>query len=257
MINFSCVSTIFEQADPNSTKISIGIVTSTNLRSRYLACKNTWTKDFDHVYYFVGNDGDDPDQISVPGAGEDYNSYFPKQQYALMYMYELNPNDDWYCVIGCDHILFKRNIENFLKDKNSNIDQIFCETWRGVNAVGNPRIESIDGFKFELFAGGAGFFLSNSAMRKLYQILVMVTQEWFDICSSGRVNQISMCSYASGDVALAYSLSKYLNLQPTHVDGMYSQNPCSDPNQIVVNPLTLHRIKPEEMKEIYERFNSN
>ena len=38
----------------NKEKISISVITSTNLKERYYACMNTWSKDFDNVYFFGG-----------------------------------------------------------------------------------------------------------------------------------------------------------------------------------------------------------
>ena len=87
-------------------KIGIGVVTSSNLKNRYNACKNTWLKDFENTYLFGGN-GNDPSLINIVEAGEDYNSHFLKQQLGLKYMYNDNDSYDWYCMTSCDAILFK------------------------------------------------------------------------------------------------------------------------------------------------------
>jgi hypothetical protein len=63
-------------------KIGIGVVTSSNLKKRYNACKNTWLKDFDNTYLFGGN-GNDPSLINITESGEDYRSHFLKQQLGL------------------------------------------------------------------------------------------------------------------------------------------------------------------------------
>lgn len=223
-------------------KISIGIVTSPNLKERYSACQNTWAKDFEHIYFFGGDLCDDKELIRVPGASEDYNSYFPKQQFALRYMFEKNPTDNFYCVIGCDHILFKDNIINHLEQFDSNIDNIFCQTYN--------RFENMNGLRFEIFAGGGGFFITNSLMKKIYNILDEFNEEWLNSYQNGRL--VESC-YACGDVAISYLVKKYFNINLSHVDGMYSQSPGFYPN-LVNNPLSFHYIQPNEMKSVYEKF---
>jgi hypothetical protein len=52
------------------SKIGIGVVTSSNLKKRYDACKNTWLKDFENTYLFGGN-GNDSSLINITEAGED------------------------------------------------------------------------------------------------------------------------------------------------------------------------------------------
>jgi len=73
--------------------IGVGVVTSTRLKERYMACKNTWSKDFQNVFFFGGYLQDD-NLISISQAGEDYNSHFLKQQLGFKYMFEKNPNFD-------------------------------------------------------------------------------------------------------------------------------------------------------------------
>lgn len=224
------------------SKISIGIVTSPKLKERYLACRNSWAKDFEHIYYFVGPNVNEPDLISVPNTDESYSSYFPKQQFALKFMFEENPNDDWYCVIGCDHLLIKDSIENFLDKQDPNIDSLFCQTYN--------RFETMDGLRFELFAGGAGFFISNSLMKKIYPLIDEFNKEWLRLYESG--NLLENC-YACGDAALSFMVAKYFDIKLTNVDGMYSQNPIFY-SDIVDKPLTFHYIKPFEMQTLYDKY---
>lgn len=222
--------------------VSIGVVTSINLKDRYTSCQSSWGKDFDHIYYFGGNNVENTNLIRVPDANEDYNSFFPKQQYALKFMYEKNPEDDWYCVVGCDHVLFKDSISSFLRKQDSSIDTIFCETYN--------RFEKLDGLDFEVFAGGAGFFLSNSAMKKIYPFIDQFNKEWLDMYINGKL--VESC-YACGDIAISYMVKKFLNLKLTHGDGMYSQSP-SFYSKLIDKPLTFHYIKSYEMESIYKNF---
>lgn len=59
--------------------IGVGVVTSTRLKERYMACKTSWSKDFQNVFFFGGYLQDD-NLISISQSGEDYNSHFLKQQ---------------------------------------------------------------------------------------------------------------------------------------------------------------------------------
>jgi hypothetical protein len=79
--------------------IAVGVVTSSNLKERYTACKQTWLKDFENTFLFGGN-GNDSSLINFSEAGEDYNSHFLKQQLGLKYMYEHNNSYDWYFTLN-------------------------------------------------------------------------------------------------------------------------------------------------------------
>lgn len=223
-------------------KISVGIVTTNKFKDRYMSCKNSWVKDFEHVYFFSEKEEENSFLIKVPNSDDSYNSFFPKQQFGFKYMFEKNPNDDWYCVIGCDHLLIKDSIENFLDKQDPNIDSLFCQTYN--------RFETMNGFRFEIFAGGAGFFISNSLMKKIYPLIDEFNEEWLRLYNSG--NLVQNC-YACGDVALSYMVAKYLDIRLTNVDGMYSQNPIFY-SDIVDKPLTFHYIKPFEMQTLYDKY---
>ena len=245
--------------------LGIGIMTSINLKKRYTACKDTWIKDFDNVYLFGGNLPDE-NLISIPETGEDWSSSFLKQQLGLKYMYEDNPNYDWYSISGCDTILFKDRVINELSKYQGDffISQS-CGLWTDY-----PKIHEINknqsnyGVIFRSIAGGASFFISNSLMCKCYNIIDEFNKKWTDV--SGSV-------YGCSDVALAYMIKLYFNIDVTNSYYMCSQSPehyegaaNGDENskwylnypvsllEILKNPISLHYIKPEKMNEIYQKY---
>jgi hypothetical protein len=234
--------------------IGISLVTSVNLKNRYTACKNTWVNDFDNIYLFGGNIPDE-NLISIQEAGEDYNSHFLKQQLGLKYIYEDNPNYDWYCVSNCDNVLFKDRIMEELSKYDRNSDILLgqpCGLW-----TDEPYIHenSNSNNKFRALAGGACFFISNSLMKKCYDVIDDFNKLWIE--KSGY-------AYPYSDVAIAYMISKYFGIEVTHLFHMFGQHPTHYESQshiydydvklYVKTPMTLHYIKAEEMQNIYEKY---
>jgi hypothetical protein len=232
--------------------IAIGIMTSYKLRERFMACKNTWTKDFDNVYFF-GGDVHDENLIRLEGVGEDHSSSFFKQQYGLKYMFEKNNEYDWFSMNGCDHIIFKNRIMEALKVFDRNEDLLFSEVYRTMN---------IDGLETTIFAGGASFFMSNSLMKKVYQVIDEFNEHWISI--SQPVIPDSNVSIAWADVSVAYIVKKYFNIDPIHMPGMFSQHPTHYQSQSNFNginsfenlksPLSFHYIRPDEMEKIWKQY---
>ena len=225
--------------------ISIGVMTSINLKERYNACKNTWAVDFENIYFLGGNLSNEDDLVKIDGAGEDWNSAFLKQQLGLKYLFEKNENSDWYCIVGCDNVLFEANLSSYLESYDPKSDIIFCEIYGGPDGIA-----SINGFKFRSLAGGGGIILSNSLMRKIYPLIDEFNIEWNNLSKNG---QLHANCYGCGDIAMAYMTKKYFNLDLSHVDGMYSQPPHSYTN-IVKKPISFHYISPHEMDEIYKKY---
>jgi len=246
--------------------IGIGIMTSINLKERFTACKNTWLRDFSNVYLFGGNipcDG----LISIKEAGEDWSSALLKQQLGLKYMYEDNPNYDWYSISGCDNILFKNRVINELNKFNPNTDLLIsqpCGLWNDYPQIHEINSSKNDGINFRAIAGGASFFISNSLMKKCYYIIDQFNKKW---------NNISGSNYGCSDVALSYMLKLYFDIEVTHSPYMLSQNIehyqgaiMGDENskwyldfpislsEAIKSPISLHYIKPEKMEEIYKKY---
>jgi hypothetical protein len=241
----------------NKDNIAIGIITSTILKDRYMACKNTWVKDFNNVFMF-GGDREDENLIKIEGARDKYSSAFLKQQLGLKYMFEKNNNYDWYFICGCDTVLFKKNIIKALLNYDRDSDVILGGTY-------NHSCE-INGIKFNLFSGGGGFFISNSLMGKIYNLIDNFNEHWNSLHMRGYFP--AHIQYAHGDVAMAYMLKKNYNLDVTHLDGLFPNPPefyMGDiPDYIerstlkyLNEPLSYHYIKPDDMKRVYEKFNTN
>jgi hypothetical protein len=239
-----------------SDNIGISLVTSINLKSRYTACKETWVNDFDNIYLFGGNVPDE-NLIPLSEAGEDYNSHFLKQQLGLKYIYEDNPNYDWYCVSNCDNVLFKNKIMEELAKYDSKSDILLgqpCGTWTDEPFIHENRNANNT---FTALAGGACFFISNSLMKKCYDVIDDFNQLWTQNAGS---------CYPFSDVAISYMIHKYFNIEPTHSSYMFSQNPLHyeseshlydyDVRLLIKTPMTFHYIGPVEMSDIYEKYKS-
>ena len=249
--------------------IGIGVMTSINLKERFTACKNTWLKDFSNVYLFGGNIPCE-ELISIKEAGEDWNSSLLKQQLGLKYMFESNPNLEWYSISGCDNILFKHRVISELEKYDSNKDYFIsqpCGIWND-----EPKIHEIhegisnSGITFTSIAGGASFFISNSLMRKCYPIISDYMNEWYD-------KTYDITSRYCADICISYMLKKHFNIDVTHNYYMLSQPPIHYENavkgdentkwyinyeiplnEILKSPISLHYIKPAEMNEIYLKY---
>lgn len=237
--------------------IGIGIITSAILKHRYMACKNTWINDFSNVFLF-GGDREDENLIKIKGSGDRYSSAFLKQQLGLKYMFEKNNNYDWYLICGCDTVLFRDRILKSLSVYDRNSDIILSEIY-GRNC-------QINELGFKLFAGGAGFFISNSLMAKLYSIIDDFNAHWNDLYINGYFP--IQVQYAHGDVAMCYMLKKYFNMEAVHLNGMFHQSPeyYLSPElseyemgsvKYINEPLSYHYIKPHEMKVVYDKFKTN
>lgn len=250
----------------NKEKISISVITSANLKERYSACMNTWSKDFDNVYFFGGYMNDE-NLISIESAGEDHNSHFLKQQLGFKYMYEANPESDWYITIGCDAIIYRERLLKMLSKYDRNEDFLIgqtCGTW-----TDNPHIMEIgnqtnDSNKFKALAGGAPILISNSLMKKCYGIIEEFNSTWTNISGS---------CYPYSDVALPYMIKKYFGVDATFEPYLLSQPPShyigalnGDENakwyvdypislkEALSEPISFHYIKPSEMEEIYQKY---
>ena len=247
--------------------LGIGIMTSINLRSRYEACKLTWLKDFKNVYLFGGNIPDN-NLISIQEAGEDWNSAFLKQQMGLKYIYIDNPNYDWYSISGCDTILFKDNLIKQLSNYDPNDDILIsqlCGTWCSEPILHESGIQSNNSFR--AIAGGSSFFISNSLMKKCFDVIDEFNEYW---------ENISNGNYGCSDVALSLMVKKYFNIDPIESKYMFSQHPEhyidimyneDSKNRIwykseesrnfepfIKNAISFHYIKPDEMEFIYEKY---
>jgi len=265
----------------SNDNIGISVVTSANLKERYSTCMNTWAKDFDNIFFFGGY-LEDECLISIPGAGEDYNSHFIKQQLGFKYMFEQNPDLDWYGTTTCDAILFKERAIDMLskydRDRDFAIGQANCY-WtdepfirqlelfnspdyphgqRYLELLKNPRI-------YRAFAGGAGIFLSNSLMKKCYGIIDEFNSMW--------IEKSGYC-YPYSDVALPYMLKIYFGIDITFEPRMLSQTPSHykaaisgeesikrwyvdypiSLEEVLENPISFHYIKPAEMSVVYESY---
>lgn len=248
----------------------IGVVTSKNLEERYKACKNTWAKDFDNIYFFGGY-MEDENLVKIPEAGEDYNSHFLKQQLGLKFLYEKHPNMDWYNMASCDNVLYKKVIVEELKKYDSNQDIFLgenCGTWTDqpmMRECGD--LENIQSIKFKASAGGASFWISNKLMSKIYKYFDEFNSYWTNFSGS---------NYPFSDVAISYMIKKYTDVDIINNSRMFSQNITfyenilnnpNDPNRIwysqdylmslsdnINNPMSFHYVKPNEMEKLYKRF---
>lgn len=248
-----------------SDNIGIGIMSSINLVDRYKSCQSTWLKDFDNTYIFGGDESDkfDKNLIPIKGAGENWESAFLKQQMGLKYMFEINPGYDWYCIVGCDNILFKSKVVEELSKYNKNEDLFIsqpCGLWNDYPFIREISNIQEKGINFRAIAGGSGFFISNSLMSKCYKIIDEFNLLW---------TENSKQYYGCSDVALSYMIKKYFDIDLIHNPYMLSQNPDHYKNEnnhhwyrdysinileILKTPLSLHYINPQDMEKIYKEY---
>jgi hypothetical protein len=248
----------------------VGVVTSKNLEKRYRTCMDTWAKDFDFIHFF-GGELEDESLIKVPGAGDDYYSHFPKQQYGLKYLFEVYPDMDWYNMASCDNVLYKSTVVGELSKYDSDQPLFItepCGTWvdlpfiRCVNGD-----EKTTGTKFTASAGGASFWISNSLMKLIYPYFDEFNKYWIEKAGT---------NLPYSDVAISYMIKKYTNIDLTYNNTMFSQNLSfyenlinnpSDPNRIwyddvrldsiiqgLKNPMSFHYVLPDEMDQLYKKF---
>jgi len=244
--------------------LAIGVVTSTNLIERYSACKKTWSKDFSNVFFFGGNIPDE-NLICIPEAGEDYHSHFLKQQLGFKYMYETNPNFDWYCMTSCDAMLFKEKTLEEIYKYNRDEDLLLgqpCGTWTDIPSLHEISERTTNSFK--ALAGGGGFFVSNSLMKKCYDKIDEFNQFW---------QQTSGHNYPYSDVAFAYMIYKYFKIEVVHIPYILSQNPEHYEEAILggesakgytnfpiplkealESPMSFHYISPDRMNLVYQKY---
>jgi hypothetical protein len=228
--------------------IGVAVITSINLKSRYMACKSTWIGDFDNVYLFGGNVIDD-NLISISDAGEDYNSHFLKQQLGLKYMYEHNPNYDWYVMASCDNVLFKDKMINELSKYNKDSDVFLSQECGRVDytdAYWKNHINGVcGGLTYMAAAGGGGIYISNSLMKKCYSIIDEFNEYWAK--NAGQ-------AYPWSDSAISLMFKKYFDLNLTHSPNIFGQHPSFYDGELIKNAISFHYIKPNEMKYIYEKY---
>ncbi len=219
-------------------KLGVSVITSTKLKDRYNACKKTWINDFDNVYLFGGNIKDS-NLISIESAGEDWNSHFLKQQLGLKYMYEDNPNYDWYIISSCDNILFKDRIVNELNKYDSTKDYF----------IGESHTYCDHGYKGHYYmscAGGGGICLSNSYVKNIYSFI--------DYFNYGWTKLTNMSNYGYSDKAIALMIKLKLKIDLTHCDKMLSQDISQYDDDILKQSMILHYIKPNNMEHIYKKY---
>lgn len=258
-------------------KISIGVMTSINLLDRFKAVKDTWLSDFENSYLFGGFRYHE-DLVNFQQAGEDWQSAFLKQQLGLKYMFDSDPTADWYSIVGCDNVVFKCNAIKMLSNYDSSKDFFIGQKnmiWTDfpyMRKVSDPLLfdlrRSFFLFKnifkctkplqFKAIAGGAGFFISNSLMRKIVDTIIPFNEYWL------HSTRFDMSIYGSSDVALSYMLKKYFNISLTHCDYLFSQSPqhymtnfnLYDYNVLkaINKPVSFHYVSPKDMKSIYESY---
>lgn len=237
--------------DPMKKEISvaIGIMTAPVLEKRYTACIKTWVQDFNHIYLFGGYASQN-ELISLGNIGEDYKSAFLKQQLGLKYMYNNNPNADWYSIVGCDTIVFKDRLIAELSKFDSTQD-LFVGTYY--------KPYSIDDIDFVSLHGGPGFYLSNSLMKKIMAIMDDFNIYWYNKSQTGELSNVD---YSSSDTALSYMVKKYFNIDFTPIRLLFGDvaalnewesqqvHPVLDENK----PIALHYIKAERIAEYYQKY---
>lgn len=183
--------------------------------------------------------GDIPEDISEEikalsvdvKQGDGYQSAQFKQWKGLEDI--INTQCDFYYVCGSDTYL---NVKNTLKaleafDKNSRLylgDSQGCET--------------IFGEKYPYFSGGAGFFLTYSALNDLVSEIPDFISWWMDVSSSGPPNIYTACDLQLG------ILCKKLNITTKYIKSMYGVASYKDVNKETL--ISCHPMSHEDMRNV-------
>ncbi|MBO4704771.1 MAG: hypothetical protein J5647_03425 [Spirochaetaceae bacterium] len=218
-----------------------------NLHERALSVQNTWLKNFPNGYLIGGYCKDKKlKMINIDNAGEDYLSATYKQYIGLKIMYEKFPNAKWFYITGCDAYVYSNNLCSMLSKYDSSKDYFIG---------GHCRYSNIDGTKVFFPAGGPGFCLSSSLVKKLIPKIDFILSDF----SNYKVFKNGSC-----DVSLAYYLMKFFSIKVTVVPGFYHYPPYKYPGEtwqsedgseitesVVSKPIAFHCIKIREMYRLY------
>ena len=233
----------------NEATISVGIMTAPSLYLRYRECIKTWVQDFEYIYLFGGFKSNN-ELISLGNIGENYKSAFLKQQMGLRFMYKINPNSDWYSIVGCDTILFKERLTSELSNFNP-CEDLFIGTYYNEFSIENINFISIH--------GGPGFYISNSLMKKIIPMIDEFNIEWYNKSQSGNLNGID---YSQSDLALSFMIKKYFNINFTPIRLLFGDVSIFDEleskkgfsNLVEEKPNGLHYVKASKMNYYYQRY---
>jgi len=233
----------------NQTTISVGIMTAPSLYLRYRECIKTWVQDFQYIYLFGGFKSND-ELISLGNIGENYKSAFLKQQMGLRFMYKINPNSDWYSIVGCDTILFKERLVAELSNFNP-CEEFFIGTYYNEFSIENINFTSIH--------GGPGFYISNSLMKKIIPMIDEFNIEWFNKSQAGKLNGID---YSQSDLAISFMIKKYFNINFTQIPFLFGDVSIFDELEskkeldimVKEKPIGLHYVKASRMNDYYKKY---
>lgn len=253
-------------------KINIGVYTQLKDRDLYLTLLNTWGKDFDKINIFCGYEEDrnyNPDNVILLDVEDSYNGLMEKQMRVLEYMFD-NDKSEWYYVCGCDTFLYREHAEQMLNKFDSN-KEIYVGGHCGV-MESRFKSEYRSEIKHRFFpSGGAGFFVSNSLMKKIKPDIDKIIKEWIYTCDYKTIDKI----YGSCDIGFGYIMSQMYDICVTTLcemksdglvtDGFYSFNANFYPHTnneigtiiLIDNPISYHYVKPHDMYRLYENKKKN
>lgn len=237
-------------------KISIGVMSCYKFKDRYDAIKETWGKDFDRIFYFGGCESN-PNELIPFNYPEKYSSILYIQHDIYKYLYEQNNDSDWYCVINDDAILFKENLEFILSQYDRNEDLYLGTSNYKSEALPFSRYvkdknSPLAGLYYA--SGGPGFYISNSLMKKIYDLNEKMLSLWIIDSNKFFNNLDKQCI----DAGLGYQLYKLLNIRTVDINTedyrLYTQPPSfyiKHEWRLCKNPMGFHYILPDQMRKLY------
>jgi tetratricopeptide (TPR) repeat protein len=160
-------------------RLSIGLMATLvndKFKEQILGCQETWAKEGKilnvPVKYFCGEIRDKEffheDIVHLKNVGDDYSSATYKQYYGLRYLLENYPSD-FYLIAGSDNYV---NIERCLKM----LEKYDSKYPFLIGGHGENR--EIFGYSSHYMTGGAGLFLSHSALLKMAPKFDIYIQEY-------------------------------------------------------------------------------
>lgn len=177
-----------------------GCATIEKYKNEILKINDTWGKRAEekglNILYFLGEELTnlvDEKYVYLPNVLNDYSSASYKQNLGLKYIYE-NYNPDFVFVCGTETYVnvdkLLTDLENFDKNKN-----LFIGGHGDYRMIGNDNT---------YFHSGAGFVLTNCALKNIYSDLYNLHEKWINICNLNSVNWL----LPACDVELAYFLQQ-------------------------------------------------
>jgi hypothetical protein len=225
--------------------IAVAVVTFQGRQERSIpAIKATWGRDFPIIEYVSATEEEGLITVHVP-ENTSYARSSWEEMNALKVLYEKYPQSPWYMKADDDayvnvHVLTKA-LAAYDATKDYYLGQPITYTEKENNQV-----------NIQYCAGGVGYLISNSAMKKIYHRLL---EPLSSCCSDVQIGKLlteelpstSPCTPLQGVMYIANHLSAYMLLQDAASTGKlrFASVPSQDPIQVILKQIVgFHYVDP-------------